>query len=269
MKKMNIMTSEETISYIIKTHCSISRLGNGEMDIILGDNKHFQKYDQNLAIELSNLKSNATLLVCVPCLLENKSVLMEQNNDYYKRHRKETLYYWRKYYNKNILLGDSCLTRFYIDKRDTSGVEKYVKSLSLIWNKRSLTIVEGKYTRLGLGNNLFSNARSIKRILCPAENAYDKINTIENYIVNNIKKEELIILALGPTASVLAARLSTKGFQSLDLGHIDIEFEWFIRKAIKKIPIEGKYINELPNCWEPTDDVVNHQYRNEVIYEIK
>ncbi len=39
-------------------------------------------------------------------------------------------------------------------------------------------IIEGEKSRLGIGNDLFNNSKSIKRIICPiinAFNAYDKI----------------------------------------------------------------------------------------------
>ena len=32
----------------------------------------------------------------------------------------------------------------------------------------------------------------------------------------------------------------------MDLGHIDIEYDWFLMKAEKKVPIKNKYVNEAP-----------------------
>ena len=42
-------------------------------------------------------------------------------------------------------------------------------------------IVEGKKTKLGMGNDLFNNAKDIKRIICPAQNAYEKLNEMEQF----------------------------------------------------------------------------------------
>ena len=39
-----------------------------------------------------------------------------------------------------------------------------------------------------------------------------------------------MLIALGPTATILAYDLAEKGVQALDVGHIDIEYEWFLRK---------------------------------------
>lgn len=54
----------------------------------------------------------------------------------------------------------------------------------------------------------------------------------------------MIICALGMTATVLAYDLSNIGYQAIDLGHIDIEYEWLRMKATSKLPVPGKYTNE-------------------------
>ena len=38
--------------------------------------------------------------------------------------------------------------------------------------------VEGDKTRMGVGNDLFDNAKSIQRILCPSESAFDNYDAI-------------------------------------------------------------------------------------------
>ena len=54
----------------------------------------------------------------------------------------------------------------------------------------------------------------------------------------------MILLALGPTSTVLTYDLYKLGYQVIDVGHIDIEYEWFLRKAKKRIQIDNKYVNE-------------------------
>ena len=39
--------------------------------------------------------------------------------------------------------------------------------------------------------------------------------------------EKLILLMLGPTAKVLGFQLSREGYQAIDIGHIDSEYEWY------------------------------------------
>ena len=91
---------------------------------------------------------------------------------------------------------------------------------------------------------MFENALSIKRILCPAENAYYKMDEIKASIRKNVEKDTLILGALGPTASILAHHLTEEGYQFVDIGHVDIEYMWYLKKEILRTPIEGKYVNE-------------------------
>lgn len=46
------------------------------------------------------------------------------------------------------------------------------------------------------------------------------------------------------TATVLAYDLSLYGYQAVDIGHIDIEYEWLRMGAKTKVPVPGKFTNE-------------------------
>lgn len=268
MKKLNIMSNLETIDYIVTHHCSVARLGNGEMDIVLGDNKRFQKYDKKLAEELKSLSTTNNLLLCVPKLLEDKKVLNMHNNNFYKKNRKQTIFYWRKTYNKSPILGDACFTRFYIDFDRHENVESYVELVKQIWCRKDIVVIEGEYTRFGVGNDLLSGATSVSRIICPSENAYDVIDDIELFVRKCIEIDKLLLVALGPTASVLCYRLSLLGYQAIDIGHVDIEYEWYKKGARTKINIDGKYVNEAvgsPIIVYPINDA---KYNDEIIKRI-
>lgn len=54
----------------------------------------------------------------------------------------------------------------------------------------------------------------------------------------------LFVLAMGPSATAMAAELTEAGRQALDMGHIDIEYEWMNADVKQKIPIRGKFSNE-------------------------
>ena len=135
--------------------------------------------------------------------------------------------------------------------------------LKRIWDNENLLIVEGKYSRLGVGNDLFDNAKSIKRILCPNENAFDKYDQILCCINQNYHGE-LIILALGMTATVLAYDLAKDGRRALDLGHIDVEYEWFRMGATEKVAIPNKQMSEVfgGKC---NTSIENKEYNAQII----
>lgn len=54
----------------------------------------------------------------------------------------------------------------------------------------------------------------------------------------------MILLILGPTAKALAYRLSNKGYQTIDIGHIDSEYEWFKMGATYKVKLDNKHTAE-------------------------
>ena len=46
---------------------------------------------------------------------------------------------------------------------------------------------------------------------------------------------------MGPAAKPMVIDLTVRGFWTIDIGHIDSEYEWFLRGADTKIKIEGKH----------------------------
>ena len=95
-----------------------------------------------------------------------------------------------------------------------------------------------------MGNDLFAEASSVERILGPEKNAYDKYDQLLDAAVRH-GKGKLILIALGMTATVLAYDLAQKGYRAIDIGHIDVEYEWLLQGATEKVAIDGKYVNEV------------------------
>ena len=56
--------------------------------------------------------------------------------------------------------------------------------------------------------------------------------------------EKLILLMLGPTAKVLGFQLSREGYQAIDIGHIDSEYEWYQMGASYKVNLQHKHTAE-------------------------
>lgn len=165
----------------------------------------------------------------------------------------------KQYYNAEI-------SRFYMGLQDKSRSAFYIKMLKNIWKDKDIVIVEGEFSRLGCNNDLFANAKSIQRVICPAINAFSRYDEILEFC-KTLPKEKLFIIALGPTATVLAYDLATFGFQALDLGHIDIEYEWFLMGATKKVPIKNKYVNEA-KCGRIKTSIANEKYKSEIIAKL-
>lgn len=240
-----VMTSEETINYIIKNKCSIARFGDGELGIINGANLGFQSYDNKLAERLQKLlkiSPNSNMLICIPNVFSELDYEQNQNS-FWTNHLYYTRLKWYKSIIQNNIYGDAFISRFYSMYYNQEYSSKIHALLRKLWDSRDVVFIEGKYSRLGLGNNCFENVSSVNRILCPSKNAFNKYTKILE-ATTKIPKEALIIIALGPTATVLAYDLSLLGYQALDLGHIDLEYEWYRINASEKVPISGKFCNE-------------------------
>src|SRR5690606_10996024 len=117
------------------------------------------------------------------------------------------------------------------------------RKLKEIWDKKDVVMVEGEFSRMGVGNDLYANASTIQRIICPAENAFKSYDQIID-ATKKYGKDKLILIALGPTASILSYDLAKEGYWAIDIGHIDVEYMWMLQNATKKVPIKGRYVSE-------------------------
>ena len=270
------MGLEETLDYIIENKVSISRFGDGEYKWMFNEKQtSFQNQNEDMRKELISTyhNENSDLLLCISdCfsdLSKYKVSVRKFWSMYMMTHRNKI----RQISNKNYKYGNLSVTRFYIDYLNTDHVPSLMKKWKSIWKDKNIVIVEGELTRLGVGNDLFDSSKTIKRIIAPAKNAYDKSEEILDYIVKNIDKNDLILLALGPTATILAAKLSHFGYQALDVGHIDVEYEWYLQGAKSKTPIKYKYVNEASRIGGvDVDDIENpdmrEKYNKEIVVRI-
>lgn len=254
---LKVLSSVQTISAIIQNKYSVSRFGDGEFSIIYQwlnnqsrTTSKFQNFSPDLAQKLYEILNgklgSKNLMVCIPEPFIGKNLKLYIYNSRIFWNEVTLLFFEfvHKALNPDNIYGDTNFTRFYITKKNRKKIEDYILLIKLIWHDRDIIFVEGRYSRLGVGNDLFDNAKSIRRILCPEKNAFDSYEAILKSIVSKAKKDDLVLIALGMTATVLAADLSTKGIQAIDLGHIDIEYEWFKMGVTEKVPIPGKYTNE-------------------------
>lgn len=265
-----VLGSLESLEKINKEKLSISRYGDGEFLIINGKSIKFQDYDPVLSKRLKEIlyvKENK-FYSCIPAIYKYKQTRnLKYNEEVFWLN--EILYYGKNYLNKeykNKLYLDACLSRPYIRYKDTSISKSLFKEIKKIWDKEDIVIVEGKYSRLGVGNDLFSNAKSVKRILCPNKNAFAKY---EKILKETLKyKDKLVLIALGPTATVLAYDLFKNNVRALDLGHLDLEYEWYLSGAKEKQIVKNKIVNET-NETNEINEIKEKEYLDSILKEIR
>ena len=157
------------------------------------------------------------------------------------------------------------ITRPYMDFASKEDCPRWFHQMKAIWKDRDVVFIEGEKSRLGVGNDLFDNVKSIRRILCPPRDAFDRYEEILNE-AQKLEKTALFLIALGPTATVLAYDLFKSGYQAIDAGHVDVEYEWWRMGAKRKVKLERKYVNEAANGKQVSD--AGEFYRKQIIAKI-
>jgi glycosyltransferase family protein len=263
-----VKDTDKTLEKLIENKISMSRFGDGEFSLMRGESLLFQPYHEKLAARLKEIikSEKENHIVCIPNVFSNIDWATETASNYWNKYLNLNRNRIYKLLNMKKQYYDTQVTRLYIDLKNKNLTDERFRRIKILWKNRDVVIVEGVKSRLGIGNNLFNEVNSIQRIICPAQNAFAKYDEILNE-VQKYEKSKLILIALGPTATVLAYDLSKLGYQALDIGHIDIEYEWFLQKAVEKAPIKNKYIGEVPNGTN-VEDIINSTYEKQVIRTI-
>ena len=246
----------ETIDLLQKGY-SISRFGDGEINILLGISgvPEFQPFSRQLQEKLvecikADAKDNPHFLVApLASLGSMKGYNKEQKRFYatfYFRRRNRIIRSLPKS-GKNQMYGDPLFARVFGYHTDDCVEKAYYKieRLNTIWKDKSVLVVEGTDSFLGVETDVLFSARSIKRIIVPSKNAFEKYEKILNAI--KLQKDfDIILIIAGPTATALAYDCYKFGYQAIDFGqmqkkYISLAGGVFRHKTISK----DEYANQI------------------------
>lgn len=267
---IRVLSIDDTLAQLEKGK-SMCRFGDGEMEIILGNGIGFQKQNADLGQKLIDILSenaDEQIVVCVPDALVTLDNLTDTSIKHWVQNMTQHFEDWMHYLNRDYTYGTTNVTRCYMRYKDKTNCLRWFSRLQNLWFNKDIVIVEGYETRAGIGNDMFDNSRSIQRILCPSENAFEKYDEILSYIINNVSKNAMILIALGPTATVLSWDLAKKGYRALDIGHCDIEYSWCKMGLTEKRTVKGKYTNEVTGG-NVVEDITDNVYSQQIIKTIQ
>lgn len=266
-----ICTVEETCHKILHDRVSVSRYGDGEFQIILGAAKDvYQDDDEELGrrleeILVSNLKGHIVALAddygCMEGIREENQYVIRK---YMTREKRRQHYQYidmrKQYYNAYI-------SRPYVIYPHNEREKAYNRFAmwKQIWDGKKLLLVEGSYTRMGVGNDLLDNAESIERIITPNKNAFSVYQNILEAVLQ-VEEDRLVLIALGPAATVMAYDLAKEGYWAIDVGHLDLEYEWYLKGQGYSV-IPNKYNNEVTGGTVVTD-IFDEDYNKSIIRTI-
>lgn len=267
-RNIQVKNIDETLDFILANSCSVIRFGDGEFCLMDGKSIAYQPYHPDLALSLQrivNTESSNKRIICIPDIFNSLAHYNNFAQSFWAGYLKDYRWLYEKVCQASWY-GSATISRPYIDWQDKSHSERWFNKLKKLWEGKDILIVEGETSRSGVGNDLFTNAKSIKRIIGPSKNAYAKIEEIRQAIIRNVE-ERLILLMLGPTAKVLAWELSELGHRAIDIGHIDSEYEWFKMGATEKVKLNHKHTAEFNEDKDIifTDDA---SYLSQIVYKI-
>lgn len=256
----------ETIDKILKDKVSICRFGDGEL-LYISEQRSlpFQKQDSRLRNYFIKIlqSENRNILIGLPVGYQSLQNLKKEAKVTWRAIISWTYPKVKKILKKDKIYYNASMTRLYMDYEDTSHSGDWFKKVQSIWNDKDILLIEGEKSRLGVGNNLLKNANSVKRVLGPAHNAFDQFDQLLNFAKQQ-SKDVLVLIAMGPTAKPLAYELALAGFQALDIGNLDVEYEWFLKGTTEKVIIQGKYTSEAKGG-RIVADIINEEYENQIV----
>lgn len=230
--RVQVMSIDETIDTLINTNKSLVRFGDAEISIIEGRTTQFQQFDSNLAGKLSDILGycNDQIIVGIPDIFESLDPYTKHSRKFWKEH----LFYSRRTYEKYCDLkknyANAFLSRLYYVYEDKAQSGKWFDKVKEIWNNKNIVVVEGEITHSGVGNDLFDNVNKIERILCPSFNAFLAYGQIREACLQ-MEKDRLFLLSAGNTAKLLVCDLVEAGYRAIDIGNLDMEYDWYLQKA--------------------------------------
>ena len=243
--RARIMGIEETLGYVLEKGCSMARFGDGEFRLLRGEGMAFEKANEELRERLAEVlsKPQEKCLCCLPGMFGSLAKYTAACASYWRG-----CMAWIRPLAEEFVaeqpLGETMCTRAYMDFRDKDSAKAAFDAWKKIFAGRDLLVAEGENTKFGIGNDLLAGAATVRRIACPGKCAFARYDEIRREVAANVHEGDLVLLALGPTATVLAYDLAKDGVQALDAGHLDVEYTWMNIGVKEKTPIPGKAVWE-------------------------
>ena len=268
---ISIMSIDETLDELMKTEKSLIRFGDGEFNIMNGYSIAFQEYNEELARGMKEILLTANqeeMLLCMPEVFKTfrGEFPLDYNSEIFWKKELDRYADFFKEYCQSKTYGSAFISRPYIYSKDKTRAFDQFEKMKQLFEGKDLLIVEGATSRSGVGNDLFDKANSIKRIICPSHNAFSKIKEIKENILE-YSEGRLILLMLGPTAKVLAYQLTQQGYRTLDLGHIDSEYEWMQMKAETRVQLKHKHTAEF-NFDQDIEFIDDEGYNRQIVTDL-
>lgn len=232
---LHVSDLDSTIEELLATEKSFVRFGDGEIRLIEGESLPLQKANPELALRLKEIISfeSDKLIIGIPDIFGSLSRYRRESRIFWKEH----LLFYRKKYEKycgsQIRYYDAFFSRLYYMYHDRELSRQRFEKIKKIWASKDLAVIESKSSHIGVDNDLLVGARSVKRIICPEENAFAVYDVILHGALE-YPPGTMFLLSAGASAKLLAVDLTRAGYRALDIGSLDMEYQWYCMNAEEK-----------------------------------
>ena len=237
--KLHVNSIDQTIDRLISSEDSFVRFGDAEIRIIEGHTTKFQDYNQALAKRLYEILQygQQNILVGIPDIFDSLEQYTDKSRSFWREHLFFSRKTYLKYCNVETVYENAFFSRLYYIYKDKNQSGRWFERVREVWRDKKVVIVEGEGTHTGVGNDLMDTAAGVERVLCPALNAYLAYPDIRQACFT-FSRDKLFLLAVGNTAKLLVSDLAREGYRAIDIGNLDLEYEWYLRKDEQKGEIE-------------------------------
>ncbi|MCH5261455.1 MAG: DUF1792 domain-containing protein [Lachnospiraceae bacterium] len=251
---IKVHSIEETIDELIHTDKSMVRFGDGEITMIRGRSLKLQKVEPEIIEGLKRIVGYQydDLIVTIPEIFDDLSIYRKESRQFWRDHLLFSRKVYERYCNQDRAYYNTSVSRFYYALEDKSKCGEWIEGIRQIWKDKDVVVVEGERTHNGVGNDLLDTAKSVVRIIGPASDAYGKMDEIIA-CCRQYPKDRLFLVSLGVAAKFFTETMFLEGYRVLDIGNLDMEYEWYLKQTKLKEPI-------------PKHDVVGEKANEEAGY---
>lgn len=189
---------------------SIARFGDGELKLLDGVASMREVGNKRMAEELRAILTAPArgLLPAIPTMDPYGPKFMN-----WIRHSKR--------FQKTLALGVTYYSAF-ITRPDSApwiACRGFAEAFERLWRGKDVVLV-AKDPSCAIARLVERSASAMILVQCPANDAYSAIDALERDVLyyRTEKREPVVLLSAGGTATCLAARLHKRGLQALDVG---------------------------------------------------
>ena len=264
--KLRVNSVDKTIDNLLSSDDSFIRFGDAEIRIMEGHTTKFQDYDEILGKRLREIiqYKQEHVRVAISDIFDSLDLYTDKSKKFWKEHLFFSRKTYLKYCDTDKVYENTFFSRPYYSFKDKDQSGRWFKRVKEIWKDREVVIVEGEGTHTGVGNDLMVTAAGVERILCPSLNAYLCYPEIRQACFT-FSKDKLFLLALGNTAKLLVSDLAKEGYRAIDIGNLDMEYEWYLHKNEQKEEVGKHSIIGI----KANEEAGYHEYVSQIKKQIK